>query len=394
MSLDPLVEEPDAGSEIFPYSTNESEQDSPSSATASSGAPVNPDVDDDFTSDLWTDFGSGFGVDIALEELAFDSDTNNVQNRSQRDLLGVSVSNSKWIMRFTWRLDTKVFATTNTVSVNVLLNQIASGDLTGTDYITIRFLVGLTDGASAIQLRYGDIAGIQAGITSATFARKPLIETLYIEIKRLTTGIIEASLYSDATYETLIETINGGVSGATTGLRYAQVMGNTVNDATGKMVGAIKDFKFWNSISDFAELANKARDGDVNTFWESLSELNPFLYGTFSGIADKEPSQIALYVDKSKLNVKQFLIQTSPDAVVWTLKRTVNIDQLVDLEYNFIRFNRDVQPIRYIRIIGNDSTNKVLSISELKALMPDVVEWADRQAHKTISTTGIVGLSG
>lgn len=394
MSLDPLVEEADAGSEVFPYSENESDHVYPTLATASSGQAVSPDLEDDFTVDNWIDIGSGFGVDIGLEELAFDSNNDGIQNRSQLDLLGGDASNTKWIMRFTWRLDTKVFRTTESVDVVIGMNQIASGDLTGTDFIMIRFRVGVDDAGSSIQLITGDIQSIQGGTVRATFARKPLIETLYVELKRLSTSTIEASLYSDASYTTLIETVNGGVSTLTQFLQHGQVLGRTKVDATARMIGAVRDLKFWDGINDFAELASKAKDNDVATFWQSVSELNPFLRGEFSGIADKEPSQIALYVDKSKITALQFLIQTSPDAITWTTKRTVNITQLADLQYNFIRFNRDVLPIRYIRVIGNDSDAKVLSVTEFKALIPDAVEWADRQAHKTISTTGIVGLSG
>jgi len=331
MSLDPLVEEADAGSEVFPYSTNQSDHIFPTLVIASS----------EFLNEVGggtLDLGAGFG----------DGNIRGIQ------FTGLEVGR---IITF--------------VGVNIF-----SG-----------FAGNMKVGV------YDDVAGIPTNLLAES-ASTALVSNGFNDVALISSAIVPANgivwLVEELSNNTVHPAGEGGLGGT---VIKAHVYGTAFPNPLAGTINTSNRIHFRIGTGGNHQ-ATLAKDNLIATYWQSLNQINQSLRGEFSALADQEPAQITIYVDKSKITNTQFLIQTSPDGIIWTLKRTVNISQLADLQYNFIRFNRDILPIRYIRVIGNDLTAKTFSISEFKALIPDSVQWADRQAHKTISTTGIVGLSG
>jgi len=332
MSIDPLVEEAEAGSEIYPHSTNISDYVFPTLVVASSEfiPPPLPSQNGDvvFQSDWSTNAGT---PDNAKDGNYFTKATDATQNVNA-PVGGI------------FRID---FTTNILRRFRAKFAMQINGATT--DTMTI-FIETSEDGV---------IWTIRDTITINTFDIK-------VEQDR-TLGSFTSR------YCRLRESTNN-----TFRIRFLDVW--EIQDLGGQSPTLVKE---------------NAIDNNISTYWQSNSELNPFLRGEFSAIADKEPSAVALFIDKSKITSTQFLIQTSVDGVAWTLKRTINITQLTNLAYNFIRFNRDVLPIRYIRLVGNDGTSKTFAINEYRALIPTSTQWLERQTHKTISPTSTsIGLAG
>jgi len=326
MSIDPLFEEPEAGSEVYPHSINISDYVFPNVVTSSSVAPRNGIIEN--PQDI-TDLGGWLTPPANLPN-AKDNDFNTSTTEGQ--------SSNDAIFHYL-RAD---FGSKKNRQLRVKWRRRFAGASGGA------WTIDTSDDGSAWTTRYSGSTGVPLDVT------EDLANVFSGKFRYVRTGVRGAGA-GNPTFMTLFEVRSEG---------------------------------------ELFELANSI-DNDVLTTWQSTSELNPFLRGEFSTIADKEPSAIAIYVDKSKISSLQFLIQTSLDGVAWTTKRTINITQLTDLAYNFIRFNRDVLPIRYIRLVGNDSVAIQLAINEYKALIPTATQWADRQAHKTISPTSTsIGLAG
>ncbi|MGI0048535.1 MAG: discoidin domain-containing protein, partial [Nitrososphaera sp.] len=139
---------------------------------------------------------------------------------------------------------------------------------------------------------------------------------------------------------------------------------------------------------------HKSVDDDAGTAAQTNSEANPWIRLDLSSIADKEPSAIALH-PHANTNATQIKIQTSPDGAAWTDKRLINVSALTMGAYNYIRFNRDTEPMRYLRIYVLDAAAKVLALNEVKVLIPATTDWNAKHGHKTIDATDAnLGLSG
>jgi len=387
MSIDPLVEEAEAGSEIYPHSTNISDYIFPSAIQGSS------------------EFGKNTVMRI---------NQNNTPNADRRAKpLGFTLSDSAWVADFDFILNSRTIADN---SPCVALCDTANGDVNSgvVDMVAVFFNgIGLN-----VQMGFKDGAGARTLGGAITIAQSV---QYYLRFERTSTINIRLSVFSNqartnhiagsptnlAIPATIISLAHlshwaGSIDSSNAGQIHQCDIDNTVIGAFSENyetdVGwdaSLNGRETFVVVTPSPFPATNAIDNNTVTYWQSDNLLNQWLRGEFSAIADKEPSAIAIFVDKSKMTVTQFLIQTSVDGVAWTLKRTINITQLTDLAYNFIRFNRDVLPIRYIRLIGNDVTAKQFAINEYRALIPTATQWLERQTHKTISPTSTsIGLAG
>ncbi|HJU13652.1 MAG TPA: discoidin domain-containing protein [Candidatus Nitrosotalea sp.] len=130
---------------------------------------------------------------------------------------------------------------------------------------------------------------------------------------------------------------------------------------------------------------SKCIDGLTTTEWVSNSEVNPYAY--FDTGSAQVLSALAIYPDLSTTTATQVVIQTSPDASTWTTKRTMNVSELTNGAWNYIRWDLDTSLMRYIRVMGNDGTAKILAIWEVKILLPSQLQLTARHGHKSISPT-------
>ena len=125
----------------------------------------------------------------------------------------------------------------------------------------------------------------------------------------------------------------------------------------------------FNSSSSFVISAihggSQAVDDNTATKWTSSSSSNPNIYVDMGSALNL--CAAAFYFDSTGTTNTEILIQSSPDASVWTTKRTITKSDLTDGAYNFYRFNLAAGS-RYIRFYGNSGGSTVLSIWEIKIL--------------------------
>ena len=110
---------------------------------------------------------------------------------------------------------------------------------------------------------------------------------------------------------------------------------------------------------------SNAIDNNTATKWTSSSESNPNIYVDMGSALNL--CGTAFYFDSTDTTNTEILIQSSPDASVWTTRRTITETNLTDGAYNFYRFNI-AGGARYIRFYGNSAGSTVLSIWEIKVL--------------------------
>jgi hypothetical protein len=131
---------------------------------------------------------------------------------------------------------------------------------------------------------------------------------------------------------------------------------------------------------------SNAVDNNTATSYESASTTNPWLRVELSAGADKEPSAVAVWTH-ANTTATDLKIQTSPDGSTWTDKRRVLVSALTHGAYNYIRFNRDIAQVRYLRFYAMDGGSVILAIAEVKTLSPTESQWNRRHGHKTISAS-------
>ena len=108
-----------------------------------------------------------------------------------------------------------------------------------------------------------------------------------------------------------------------------------------------------------------AIDNNTATRWTSNSESNPNIYVDMGSALNL--CAAAFYFDSTDTTNTEILIQSSPDASVWTTRRTITESNLTNGAYNYYRFNI-AGGARYIRFYGNSAGSTVLSIFEIKIL--------------------------
>lgn len=160
-----------------------------------------------------------------------------------------------------------------------------------------------------------------------------------------------------------VEVDNGTVTLKFTASSGAYLVTHTYGAGPASFGGAgnINNFNFRLTFKDAAS----AIDGNTGTEWTSSSETNPFV------ILDMGSAllltSMAIYWDGVNTTSTQLLIQLSPDGITWTTVRTINTNLLVNGAWNYFRWNLpNIALCQYVRIYGNDGSNKVLAIWEVK----------------------------
>lgn len=121
-------------------------------------------------------------------------------------------------------------------------------------------------------------------------------------------------------------------------------------------------------------------------YWTSTQETNPFIYVDMG--SSTFTSQVAIYHNSTDTTETEYQIQTSDNASTWTTRRTINVSDLTNDSWNFIRFNPT--NARYVRVYGSSGNSLVMSIDEIKVLKGIDVTTAtniQNHGHLTISAT-------
>lgn len=205
---------------------------------------------DDFSGlDNWTDYGVLFGVNTGTDVLDWDDPTNSIQSGSYRDLIGTTVSDTNWTLKFKINITTQTFYTLNDAILHVGLFSTSSGMQTAQDGLFLQFYASSNAFTSEIQFRHADGVAPKPGTFDVSFTHKCTIETLFVKLKRTSATTWEASLFSDSAYTNLIERRITTCPSTITGLRYLQVASSGDPDATARLAGTIDDVEFYNDVS-------------------------------------------------------------------------------------------------------------------------------------------------
>ncbi len=302
--------------------------------------------------------------------------------------IGRSISDTQWKLRLKIRWSAK---TTSNSATFVLSDSSGASN-------TIQDAIGILIIYDASIKQYGSVdvdggALPMTGFDSAVNFDPTLSVDYFFEIERTSATSYVVRRYSDSTYTTVSDSAVGTCAATCTGLRFIKIANRIANISGGQTV-TVDDLILFEggNVTHIASSTNgtntpaKVNDNDTTSRWESHSEINPWLRLEISAASDKEPAAIALY-PHTNTTVTQIKIQISSDGTNWTDKRLISVSALSIGEWNYIRFNRGLEYIRYIRIYGNDISAKVLAISEVRVLLPTELQWNRRHGHQLIPET-------
>ena len=233
--------------------------------------------------------------------------------------------------------------------------------------------------------------------------------TKYYQVIQTSVSTAEMKIFSDSTYAApaLEETITITFSNNPSSLRYlvARLHYQAVTDTNNI---AFAEMQLWDNTiaptgaATYTFAADSARwtftnnggsvvmntgttpiqavDDNLVTYWESAAASNNWIY--VDNTTEKNTYGIVVY-PKSLTTETQYKIQWSNDLATWTDLRLINVSDLTNGVYNYIRFNGITA--RYIRIYGNSGSSAVMSFNNIRLL-----EGQDEQTthgHLEISPT-------
>ncbi len=191
----------------------------------------------------------------------------------------------------------------------------------------------------------------------------------------------------------------GSVTGSDDILGARSSSGNLGHD------GDMDDVSFWNRALSATEIncclwnsgcgaiastvtsatsADRVVDDSTASFWQSTSSTNPNIYVDMGSV--KDMVGVAIY-PHANTTVTEIKIRASTDATFTDAENTrvVAYAKLTAETWNFIRFSRLEEDRRYLQIYGTDSGAKILSIKEIKVLIPTNIDRS--HIHYDISTS-------
>ena len=206
--------------------------------------------EDDFSgADNWTDTGSGWGVNTTTDVIDFNADSpHNVTEGLYYDL-GSALS-SVFTIRF------KLIIANFNIGSSSVENHLYFGVSDSTSHVRTQAqdFIGIhsthwTGGNADWKTMTANNAALPA-TRSYTFTHALQAETLYVQIKSLSSSQFQVDLYSDSDYSELIES-SGAQSHSATGLRYLkfQQRDNAPSGDNHTLNGTIDDVKVYDGTT-------------------------------------------------------------------------------------------------------------------------------------------------
>jgi len=233
-----------------------------------------PDFEDSFVNDNWTDIGTGIAVNTGTQVIDWDAEPNQANNGTSFDLGAGNVSDTAWVLRYKMTVNNhSQGAQADAITIEVGLSdkdETASHSGTTQDFIGMRSLINsLNDEYNIVDT---DDQLISATGADVAFTRTPIVETVYVEIKRTSATSYTISQFSDATYTTLLESQTGTCVATTQNLRYIRVLNKDDGAGTTDSVfdGTIDDVQFWNGSTTLTDWNNVGSQVAVNTSTERI----------------------------------------------------------------------------------------------------------------------------
>ena len=216
--------------------------------------------------------------------------------------------------------------------------------------------------------------------------------TKYYQIIQTSVSTAEMKIFSDSTYAApaLEETITLTFTHNPSNLRYLvarlyyqavtdtnniafaqmQLWDNTIAPSGAATYTFAADSTLWTLTNNGGSVVLntgttpiQAVDDNLVTYWESAAASNNWIY--VDNTTEKNTYGIVVY-PKSLTTETQYKIQWSNDLATWTDLRLINVSDLTNGVYNYIRFNGITA--RYIRIYGNSGSSAVMSFNNIRIL--------------------------
>ena len=374
----------DPDSQVYPHSIIIGDYASPTAADSNFFDNTSI-LSDQFTTNAgWTQVGTLVTVDdVSFPDVCKFNAAPVDADRRVHKALGSTLNSSD---RFRMRIKVNKQAHANVY--RVFLGWLQAG--TGVPRSAIVDKLGIYADSNGVFVGYADGA---AGFTLSTGFAALSNAVHFLQLEHLSSTSVRFSKWTDATYSVLISEETVTIPAGITGLDTVHIGTRDDGIASETFTAELDDLDVVKYTVDGD--AARAIDANTATKWKSESAVGVWIDFTMSASADKEPSAIALFVDKSAISALQFKIQLSPDKITWTDVRLINVSALTDLAYNYIRFNRPTQQHRYIRLLVADGTAKTFSVNEIKQLSPTEIQWNRRHGHKKITINdAIVALAG
>jgi hypothetical protein len=212
---------------------------------------------DDFTTDKsWAKTGSLIEINTGTDVIDWNGIQNGSINGISKDLQdsdalgsGTNASNSEWVLRVTWTLS-------NLASPSSASNQLFIGlsdqnhSTSGTnnqDGLVFYVLNDSDSSANLFRVSYGDGSSLNSNFQD--FSQTVSTGTRYIELIRTATDQVTCGIYSDSTYDTLVELETFAIPTSIINLRYIIVKMRSSSAVSGTFNGTIAKVSFNNDTT-------------------------------------------------------------------------------------------------------------------------------------------------
>ena len=164
------------------------------------------------------------------------------------DLTGSTIDDTAWVCRY--KLDTTALVAPGNYLYEILLvlSSTTTNSAIAEDAIGLKIKV---TSAGTKTYEYGDYDNLaSANASEGTFSRPWAVETVYVEMKRLSATSYSIELFSDSSYTSSLERKTGTCASTTNGLRYFKVAPyDSSGHATGNATAVVDDISFWDGIT-------------------------------------------------------------------------------------------------------------------------------------------------
>ena len=213
-----------------------------------------PTFEDDTFSSNWTSTGSKVvtGTNVIDWDGIQDGSVNGISKDLQdSDALGSgnNASDTSWVLRATWTLSNLASpsSASNQLFIGLSDQNHSTSGTSNQDGIVFYVLNDASSASNLFRISYGD--GSSLNSNSQDFAETVSTGTRYIELKRTATNEATCAIYSDATYETLVELETFTIPTSIIDLRYITVKMRSSSAVGGTFNGTIDDVEFYNAVT-------------------------------------------------------------------------------------------------------------------------------------------------
>ena len=228
---------------------------------------------DDFSINDWADLG---GLVRVSNDSLHMSGRRDAREGAVYDLGAGNVSDTKWILRA--KYDVTAENHTGTNSGNLVYFGLSDVNQ-GTGVASNQDFIGLGAIVSSGTYKYHPCEAVNQNLlvseNNSPFAHLPVVETIYVEIIRISSTSYSVELFSDPSYSTSIEKETDTCDANTDNLRYIKcVCGYGAQTGLGNLYqGNIYDLEFYNNASSVAEANSNFQ---VGSRWEQTNTQNIF----------------------------------------------------------------------------------------------------------------------